>query len=111
MPGLIDSQYFSIGFGRLANFYWSHRFAGWDKRYSGLFRFRGFARALLSTKRNYSDLATAQAQLHAARVPTSIIWGMHDSVLPLGEVRDIVASRLPDARLFEFKASGRPPHM
>jgi pimeloyl-ACP methyl ester carboxylesterase len=39
------------------------------------------------------------------------MWGAHDSVLPLKEVRTKIQNLLPEARLFVFDKSGHLPHM
>jgi pimeloyl-ACP methyl ester carboxylesterase len=49
--------------------------------------------------------------IHSNEVKTSIIWGTHDSVLPLNSVREKLSAVLPDATLYEFSASGHLPHM
>jgi pimeloyl-ACP methyl ester carboxylesterase len=56
-------------------------------------------------------MAKIHNTIHINKVDTSIIWGIHDTVLPLNTVREKLSQVLPDATLYEFSASGHLPHM
>lgn len=107
----ISNAYPTIGQGQLSDFYEPQNFVNWSSRYNGLLKYQGFARALISTRKNYPDMNRIHNIIHSNEVKTSIIWGTHDSVLPLNSVREKLSAVLPDATLYEFSASGHLPHM
>lgn len=111
IDAFINKAYPTIGHGQLSDFYQPQEFANWDTRYNGLLKYQGFARALISTRKNYPDMAKIHNTIHTNKVDTSIIWGIHDTVLPLNTVREKLSQVLPDATLYEFSASGHLPHM
>jgi len=107
----IKHAYPKIGQGQLSDFYEPEKFTGWDTRYNGLLKYQGFARALISTRKNYPKMTAIHEKIHTNKVSTSFIWGVHDKVLPLNEVKAKLIALLPQATLFEFMKSGHLAHM
>jgi len=107
----ISNAYPTIGQGQLSDFHEPQNFTNWSSRYNGLLKYQGFARALISTRKNYPDMTRIHNIIHSNEVKTSIIWGTHDIVLPLNSVREKLSSVLPNATLYELSASGHLPHM
>ena len=107
----ISEVYPGIGQGQLADFYIPEKFKHWGTRYNGLLKYQGFAKALLSTRKNYQLMEPTHQAIHQNQTKTSFMWGTHDSVLPLNEVRIKINDLLPDAKLYEFSQSGHLPHM
>ena len=107
----ISEVYPGIGQGQLADFYIPEKFKHWGTRYNGLLKYQGFAKALLSTRKNYQLMEPTHQAIHQNQTKTSFMWGTHDSVLPLNEVRIKINALLPDAKLYEFSQSGHLPHM
>jgi len=66
---------------------------------------------MLSTRKNYQAMSPLHQTLFENKTKTSFMWGAHDSVLPLKEVRTKIQNLLPEARLFVFDESGHLPHM
>ena len=111
IENFITNAYPKIGNGQLSDFYEPEKFIDWETRYNGLLKYQGFARALLSTRKNYPKMTAIHEKIHTNKISTSFIWGTHDKVLPLNEVKTRLAELLPQATLFEFTKSGHLAHM
>jgi pimeloyl-ACP methyl ester carboxylesterase len=106
-----DAGYSNMAKGQLTDFYDSIPFRGWDKKYEQLMRYRGFVRALLSTRKNRSNLKLQHQKITEAKLPVFAIWGEHDNVVVLNEVRNSMLTRLPSIKLFVIPNAGHLPHM
>lgn len=103
--------YATMASGQLGDFYDSVPFKGWDKKYEEMMRFKGFARALISTRKNSPSLEMEQRKIAESGIPVFAIWGEHDTVVKLDEVRDNLMSRIPKVELFVLPKAGHLPHM
>lgn len=103
--------YANMAKGQLGDFYDSIPFRGWDKKYEKMMRFKGFAKALLSTRSNSPSLENEQLKISESGIPVFAIWGAHDTVVKLDEVRGNLLSRIPKVELFELPGAGHLPHM
>ncbi|MFM7851692.1 MAG: alpha/beta fold hydrolase, partial [Flammeovirgaceae bacterium] len=106
-----DESYNNMARGQLTDFYDSTRFRGWDKKYEELMHYRGFVRALLSTRKNRSDLTLQHQKITESKLPVFAIWGEHDKVVELNEVRNSMLVRLPSIQLYVIPNAGHLPHM
>ena len=97
--------------GQLSDFYDSLPFSGWDKRYEENMKYKGFARALISTRKNSPSMDREHRQIAQSRIPVFCIWGEHDSVVRLEEVKDNLHDRIPEVELFVIPKAGHLPHM
>ena len=66
-------------------------------------------RALMSPFRWRASMRIAPEQLHRLQVPTLMIWGDHDPVVPVSYAR-VAATMIPDARL-EVLPAGHVPQL
>lgn len=106
-----SEAYATMASGQLGDFYDSIPFRGWDKKYEEMMKYKGFARALLSTRSNSPSLENEQRKIAESGIPVFAIWGQHDTVVKLSEVRANLMSRLPKVELFELPGAGHLPHM
>ncbi|MBL7856598.1 MAG: alpha/beta hydrolase [Cyclobacteriaceae bacterium] len=106
-----SDRYATMASGQLGDFYDSIPFRGWDKKYRELMRHQGFVRALISTNKNRTDLERDHRKIAASGIPVFAIWGEHDTVVKLEEVRATLFNRIPDAKLFVIPTAGHLPHM
>jgi pimeloyl-ACP methyl ester carboxylesterase len=104
-------RYPTMASGQMSDFYDSIPFKGWDKKYKGLMQFRGFARALISTNKNRTSLETEHRRIAASGIPVFAIWGEHDTVVKLEEVRTNLMDRIPNVKLFVIPKAGHLPNM
>jgi len=106
-----NESYSTMASGQLADFYDATPFDGWDMRYEKMMQFKGFVRALLSTRMNSPSLENEQKKIAESGLPVFAIWGEHDTVVKLDEVRDNLMERLPEVELFVLPNAGHLPHM
>ncbi|MBI3219176.1 MAG: alpha/beta hydrolase, partial [Bacteroidetes bacterium] len=106
-----SESYPKMGFGQLGDFYDSIPFRGWDKKYEEIMKFKGFARAIISTRKNRTPLVEEHRKIAEANVPVFAIWGEHDTVVVLDDVRGNLTTRFPSSKLFVIPKAGHLPHM
>ncbi len=112
MQAFINSDnYRNMAQGQLSDFYDSVPFRGWDDKYKKIMRFKGFVRALLSTGKNRSSLENEHRRIAESGIPVFAIWGEHDTVVKLEEVRGNLMDRIPNVNLFVLPKSGHLPQM
>jgi pimeloyl-ACP methyl ester carboxylesterase len=104
-------NYRNMAKGQLTDFYDSVPFRGWDKKYESLMQYRGFVRALISTRVNRTDLAANHQKIRDAKLQVYAIWGEHDTVVVLNAIRDNMMKRQPTLQLTVIPKAGHLPHM
>lgn len=97
--------------GQMGDFYDSIPFKGWDKKYEEIMHFKGFAKALISTGKNRAPLDKEHRTIAASKVPVFAIWGEHDSVVKLDDIKANLLERIPNVKLFVIPAAGHLPQM
>jgi pimeloyl-ACP methyl ester carboxylesterase len=68
------------------------------------------ARALYERLASVTEAMDFKEQLHLIDVPTRVIWGRHDGVVPL-EIGQAFAEHIPRARLVVLEESAHAPHL
>ena len=106
-----SESYATMAAGQLGDFFDASPFTGWDKKYEEMMKFKGFVRALLSTRRNSPSLEAEQRRISDFEIPTFAIWGEHDTVVKLDEVKSNVVDRMPSLKLFVIPNAGHLPQM
>ncbi|SVC84067.1 uncharacterized protein METZ01_LOCUS336921, partial [marine metagenome] len=99
IASFISNRYKTIAKGQLDDFKEPSKFQGWDTKYEELLKYKGFARALISTTKNNYSLDTINQKLGRSDLPQYAIWGDHDKVLPLNKVQDKINIIMPDLNL------------
>ena len=110
ITSFINNRYKTISKGQLDDFKEPSKFKGWDTKYESLLKYKGFARALISTRNNNYSLDAINQKIGRSDLPHYAIWGDHDKVLPLNQVRNKITSIMPNLNLFIIKDSGHLPH-
>jgi len=106
-----SDNYTNMASGQLGDFYDATPFAGWDKKYEEMMKFKGFVNALISTRKNSPSMENEHRKIAASGLPVFAIWGEHDTVVKLEEVRDNLMDRIPKVELFVLPKAGHLPHM
>jgi pimeloyl-ACP methyl ester carboxylesterase len=106
-----SDNYRNMARGQLGDFYDSVPFRGWDAKYKEMMRFKGFVRALLSTGKNRASLEMEQRRIAESGIPVFAIWGEHDTVVKLDDVKANLMDRIPNINLFVLPKSGHLPQM
>ena len=110
IASFINNRYKTIAKGQLDDFKEPSKFQGWDTKYEELLKYKGFARALISTTKNNYSLDMINQKIGASDLPQYAIWGDHDKVLPLNKVQDKINRIMPNLNLFIIKNSGHLPN-
>ena len=106
-----SAAYTTMASGQLNDFYNPAPFAGWDKRYEDQMQYKGFVRALISTRKNSPSMEMEQLKIGLSNLPVFCFWGKHDTVVVLEQVRENMFKRIPHLQLLEMENSGHLPHM
>lgn len=98
--------------GQFSDFYEPKRWPGWADLYRPQTTFRGFGRALLSTRLANADVSldSIYARAGATGLPTLLFWGKEDHTVPF-ERSDGVRKAIPQVQFVPVDKAGHLPHM
>ena len=107
------ANYDELPAGQLSDFKDPTNFQDWDDKYAELLVHKGFARALISTRKNHDSQALDRihASLQTSDIPVATIWGDSDTVVVYAEFADKLERLLPKRQEYFVKDSGHLPHM
>ena len=106
-------KYPELPAGQLSDFKDPTNFQDWDDKYAELLVHKGFARALISTRKNHDsrELDRIHASLQTSNIPVATIWGDSDTVVVYAGFADKIERLLPKRQEFFITDSGHLPHM
>ena len=106
-------KYPELPAGQLSDFKDPTNFQDWDDKYAELLVHKGFARALISTRKNHDseELDRIHASLQTSDIPVTTIWGDSDTVVVYAGFADKIERLLPKRQEYFVKDSGHLPHM
>tara|TARA_A100001388_G_scaffold232838_1_gene185618 strand:- start:411 stop:1331 length:921 start_codon:yes stop_codon:yes gene_type:complete len=107
----IDNNYSTIAKGQLQDFKYPEKFEGWDDKYEELLRYKGFARALISTTKNHYTMDEIHKNINNLNIPVYMIWGDSDKVVVYDEFSERLNKLLPNRNEYFISNSGHLPHM
>lgn len=107
------AKYPELPAGQLSDFKDPTNFQDWDDRYAELLVHKGFARALISTRKNHDsgELDRIHGALQTSDIPVATIWGDSDTVVVYNDFADKIERLLPKRQEYFVKDSGHLPHM
>ena len=106
-------KYPELPAGQLSDFKDPTNFQDWDDKYAELLIHKGFARALISTRKNHDskELDRIHASLQTSDIPVTTIWGDSDTVVVYAGFADKIERLLPKRQEYFIEDSGHLPHM
>ena len=106
-------KYPELPAGQLSDFKDPTNFQDWDDKYAELLVHKGFARALISTRKNHdsAELDRIHASLQTSDIPVTTIWGDSDTVVVYAGFADKIERLLPRRQEYFVTDSGHLPHM
>ena len=106
-------KYPELPAGQLSDFKDPTNFQDWDDKYAELLVHKGFARALISTRKNHDskELDRIHTSLQTSDIPVTTIWGDGDTVVVYADFADKIERLLPKRQEFFVENSGHLPHM
>ena len=107
------ARYPELPAGQLSDFKDPTDFQDWDDKYAELLVHKGFARALISTRKNHDsrELDRIHAELQASDIPVTTIWGDSDTVVVYASFAEKLERLLPNRVEYFVPESGHLPHM
>ena len=107
----IKNKYSTISAGQLLDFKYPQNFKGWDKKYETLLQYKGFARALISTKKNHINLDNENKFINDSKIPFFTIWGDSDSVVVYSTFKRKLNKLMPRRIEYFVSESGHLPNL
>jgi len=107
----IGNNYPTIAKGQLQDFKYPEKFEGWDDKYEELLKYKGFARALISTTKNHYTMDEIHKNINNLNLPVYTIWGDSDKVVVYDEFSERLNKLLPNRNEYFISNSGHLPHM
>ncbi len=111
VSNFIKNNYPTISEGQLLDFKYPEKHSGWDIKYEELLRYKGFAKALISTRKNHYTMDTVHTKIQNSDIPVFTIWGDSDQVVLYKDFEKRIDSILPKRKEFFILDSGHLPHM
>ena len=111
VSNFIKNNYPTISEGQLLDFKYPEKHFGWDIKYEELLKYKGFAKALISTRKNHYTMDNIHIKIQNSDIPVSTIWGDSDQVVLYKDFEKRIDSILPKRKEFFILDSGHLPHM
>jgi len=111
VSNFIKNNYPTISEGQLLDFKYPEKHFGWDIKYEELLKYKGFAKALISTRKNHYTMDSIHIKIQNSDIPVSTIWGDSDQVVLYKNFEKRIDSILPKRKEFFILDSGHLPHM
>ena len=107
----ITKKYPSISMGQLSDFKYPKNFPNWVKKYESLLKYKGFARALISTQKNHINLDLEHKEINESNMKVYTIWGDSDSIIVYNDIKEKLNKLLPNRFEYIIAESGHLPHI
>ena len=111
VENFIKNNYPTISKGQLEDFKYPENHIGWDEKYEELLKYKGFAKALISTRKNHYTMDDIHKKIQESDIPVYTIWGDSDKVVVYNEFEKRIDSLMPKRKEFFILESGHLPHM
>ena len=107
----IKNNYPSISKGQMLDFKYPQNFKGWDDKYEQLLQYEGFARALISTRKNHINLDLENKFINDSNIPLYTIWRDSDSAVVYNNFKNKLNKLMPRRIEYFISNSGHLPNM
>ena len=107
----IKNRYPTISSRQLSDFKYPENYPLWDDKYEELLKFKGFARALISTVKNHKNLDLENKEISDSNKKVYTIWGDSDSVVIFNDIKGKLNKLLPNRFEYTVPNSGHLPHI
>tara|TARA_B110000046_G_scaffold177024_1_gene203348 strand:- start:287 stop:1267 length:981 start_codon:yes stop_codon:yes gene_type:complete len=104
-------RYPEIALGQLDDFFDPTQFPNWHKKYAALQQYKGFAQALISTRKNHTTMDAIHQKINDLNLPVYTIWGVADQVVIYADFKDKLQRLLPNRKEFFIEKSAHLPQM
>ena len=104
-------SYPEMAMGQKNDFFNPGQYPDWIAKYRELQKYKGFAKALISTTKNLVTLDYVHNKIDSLNIPVYTFWGEFDTVVIYDEFKDRLNKVLPNRKEFFISNSGHLPHM
>jgi len=111
VENFIKNNYPTISKVQLEDFKYPENHIGWDEKYEELLKYKGFAKALISTRKNHYTMDDIHKKIQESDIPVYTIWGDSDKVVVYDEFEKRIDYLTPKRKEFFILESGHLPHM
>lgn len=111
IKNFIQEFYSTISISQMNDFKYPENHIGWNTKYDELLKYKGFARALISTRKNHFNMDKIHTKIQNSNIPVFTIWGESDEVIVYEDFSSRIDSILPRRKQFFISESGHLPHM
>ena len=107
----IRKKYPTISKGQLLDFKYPENFKGWDTKYEELLQYEGFAKALISTRKNHVNLDMENKYINDSKIPFYTLWGDSDSAVVYNNFKEKLNKLMPRRVEYFISESGHLPNI
>tara|TARA_B110000438_G_scaffold269670_1_gene286222 strand:+ start:1335 stop:2249 length:915 start_codon:yes stop_codon:yes gene_type:complete len=107
----IRNKYPTISKSQLLDFKYPEKLKGWDTKYEELLQYEGFAKALISTRKNHVNLDMENKYINDSKIPFYTIWGDSDSAVVYNNFKDKLNKLMPRRVEYFISESGHLPNI
>ena len=107
----IRNKYPTISKGQLLDFKYPENFKGWDTKYEELLQYEGFAKALISTRKNHVNLDMENKYINDSKIPFYTLWGDSDSAVVYNNFKEKLNKLMPRRVEYFISESGHLPNI
>ncbi len=107
----IITNYPTISKGQLNDFKYPENYPNWEGRYEELLKYKGFARALISTRKNHVNLNKENLLITEIDLPVYTVWGDSDSAVVYNDFKENLNKVLPNRFEYFVPKSGHLPNI
>ena len=106
----IRNKYPSISKGQLSDFKHPENFKNWASKYEELLKYKGFARALVSTAKNHENLDIENSFINNSNIPYFLVWGDSDSTVVYKDFENKLKKIMTRKKEYFISDSGHLPN-
>jgi|TARA_B110000967_G_scaffold204835_1_gene248135 pimeloyl-ACP methyl ester carboxylesterase len=107
----ITSNYPTISKGQLLDFKYPENYPSWEGKYEELLSYKGFARALISTRKNHVNLNKENLLISEINLPIYTIWGDSDLAVVYNDFKENLNKVFPNRFEYFVPNSGHLPNI
>ena len=107
----IRNRYPTISNGQLLDFKYPENHKNWVKKYEDLLKYKGFARALVSTMKNHKNLDKENSFIDNSEIPYFLVWGDSDSTVVYKEFEKKLNKIMLRKKEYFIEDSGHLPNI
>ena len=107
----ITTNYPTISKGQLLDFKYPENYPNWEDKYEELLNYKGFARALISTRKNHVNLNKENLLISEINLPVYTVWGDSDLAVVYNDFKENLNKVLPNRFEYFVPNSGHLPNI